>query len=60
MSVLPGVSRSRAAGYWEDRPLGTLYDEVFASHCERTAIAHGEQTVSYSTCTLPQSGSRRS
>jgi 2,3-dihydroxybenzoate-AMP ligase len=54
--MLPGVtpfppefaSRYRAAGYWEDRPLGTFYDEVFASHGDRTAIVHGEQTVSYS------------
>ena len=56
MSTLTGVtpfppdfaSRYRAAGYWEDRPLGTLYDAVFGSHGERTAIVHGEQDVSYS------------
>ncbi len=56
MSSLPGVtpfppefgSRYRAAGYWEDRPLGAFYDEVFASHGHRTAIVHGQETVSYS------------
>ena len=56
VSRLPGVtpfppefaSRYRAAGYWEGRPLGTFYDEVFASHGDRTAIVHGDQTVSYS------------
>ena len=42
------ASRYRAAGYWEDRPLGTFYDEVFASHGDRTAIVYGDQTVSYS------------
>jgi 2,3-dihydroxybenzoate-AMP ligase len=55
MSRLPGVTpfppdfaaRYRAAGYWEDRPLGAFYDEVFASHGDRTAIVDGEKTVSY-------------
>jgi 2,3-dihydroxybenzoate-AMP ligase len=55
MSKLPGVTpfpadfgaRYRAAGYWEDRPLGAFYDEVFASHGDRTAIVHGGQTVTY-------------
>jgi 2,3-dihydroxybenzoate-AMP ligase len=42
------AARYRAAGYWEDRPLGAVYDEVFASHGDRTAIVHGEQTVCYS------------
>jgi 2,3-dihydroxybenzoate-AMP ligase len=56
VSGLPGVtpfppdfaSRYRAAGYWEDRPLGSFYDEVFESHGDRTAIVHGERTVAYS------------
>ena len=56
MSRLPGVtpfppelaSRYRAAGYWEDRPQGAVYDEVFAQHGGRTAIVHGDRTVSYS------------
>ena len=55
MSRLRGVTpfppefaaRYRAAGYWEDRPLGTFYDDVFASHGDRVAIVQGEQTVSY-------------
>jgi 2,3-dihydroxybenzoate-AMP ligase len=42
------AARCRAAGYWEDKPLGTFYDEVFASHGARTALLHGNQTVSYS------------
>jgi 2,3-dihydroxybenzoate-AMP ligase len=41
------AARYRAAGYWEDRPLGAFYDEVFASHGHRTAIVHGDETVSY-------------
>jgi len=56
VSRLPGVtpfppelaSRYRAAGYWEDRPQGAVYDEVFAQHGGRTAIVHGDRTVSYS------------
>jgi len=55
VSKLPGVTpfpagfaaRCRAAGYWEDRPLGAFYDEVFASHGARTALVHGDETVSY-------------
>jgi 2,3-dihydroxybenzoate---[aryl-carrier protein] ligase len=55
VSRLPGVTpfppefaaRYRAAGYWEDRPQGAFYDEVFARHGDRTAIVDGEQTVSY-------------
>jgi 2,3-dihydroxybenzoate-AMP ligase len=55
MSRLPGVTpfppdfaaRYRAAGYWEDRPLGAFYDEVFASHGGRTAIVSGDRTVTY-------------
>jgi non-ribosomal peptide synthetase component E (peptide arylation enzyme) len=42
------ASRYRAAGYWEDRPLGTFYDEVFASHGDRIAIVNGEKKVTYS------------
>lgn len=56
MSRLPGVTpfppdfaaRYRAAGYWEDQPLGTFYDQVFARHGDRTAIVYGAETVSYS------------
>jgi 2,3-dihydroxybenzoate---[aryl-carrier protein] ligase len=56
VSKLPGVTpfppafaaRYRAAGYWEDRPQGSFYHEVFSSHGGRTAIVHGDQTVSYS------------
>jgi 2,3-dihydroxybenzoate-AMP ligase len=55
VSGLPGVTpfppefaaRYRAAGYWEDRPQGTFYDEVFARHGDRTAIVHDGQAVSY-------------
>lgn len=55
MSRLAGVTpfppefaaRYRAAGYWEDRPQGTVYDEVFARHGERTAIVSGDLSVSY-------------
>jgi 2,3-dihydroxybenzoate-AMP ligase len=55
MSTLRGVTpfppefaaRYRAAGYWEDRPLGAFYDEVFAGHGDRTAIGHGDESVSY-------------
>jgi 2,3-dihydroxybenzoate-AMP ligase len=55
VSGLPGVTpfppefaaRYRAAGYWEDRPQGTFYDEVFARHGDRTAIVHDGRAVSY-------------
>jgi len=54
-TMLPGVTpfpadfaaRYRAAGYWEDRPQGAFYDEVFAGHGNRTAIIHGGAAVSY-------------
>jgi 2,3-dihydroxybenzoate-AMP ligase len=56
VSTLPGVtpfppdfaSRYRAAGYWEDRPQGTVYDQAFASHGTRTAVVHGDQRITYS------------
>jgi 2,3-dihydroxybenzoate-AMP ligase len=56
VSRLPGVTpfptdlaaRYRAAGYWEDRPLGAFYDEVFARHGDRTAMVYGDRAVSYS------------
>jgi 2,3-dihydroxybenzoate-AMP ligase len=41
------AARYRAAGYWEDRPLGDFYDEVFASHGNRVALVHGDEAVSY-------------
>jgi 2,3-dihydroxybenzoate-AMP ligase len=41
------AARYRAAGYWEDRAQGSFYDEVFSNHGDRTAIVHGDQTVSY-------------
>jgi 2,3-dihydroxybenzoate-AMP ligase len=55
VSRLPGVTpfppefaaRYRAAGYWEDQPLGDFYDDVFARHADRVAIVHGDRTVSY-------------
>jgi 2,3-dihydroxybenzoate-AMP ligase len=42
------AARCRAAGYWEDRPQGAFYDAVFASHGARTALVHGDETISYS------------
>jgi 2,3-dihydroxybenzoate-AMP ligase len=41
------AARYRAAGYWEDRPLGSFYDLVFAGYGARTAIVAGELKVSY-------------
>src|ERR1700730_778148 len=53
--TLPGVTpfpddfaaRYRAAGYWEDRPQGAFYEEVFAGHGDRPAIVHDGVPVSY-------------
>ena len=42
------AARYRAAGYWEDEPLGAFYDRVFTRHGDRTAIVAGERTISYS------------
>src|SRR6266536_5812964 len=41
------ATRYRAAGYWKDRPQGAFYDEVFASHGERTAMVSGRDSISY-------------
>jgi 2,3-dihydroxybenzoate-AMP ligase len=53
--TLPGVTpfpadfaaRYRAAGYWEDQPLGAFYDEVLARHGDRPAMVHGDRIVTY-------------
>ncbi len=55
MSRLPGVTpfpadfaaRYRAAGYWEDRPLGAYFDQVFTAHGERTAIVAEGRSITY-------------
>ena len=41
------ASRYRAAGYWEDRPQGVFYGELFATHSGRTAIVSGEESITY-------------
>lgn len=56
MSKLPGVTpfpaefaaRYRARGYWEDIPLGRLYDDVFTSHGDRMALISHDECVTYS------------
>jgi len=41
------AARYRAAGYWEDRPLGAHFDRVFAGHGDRTAISAGGRSIGY-------------
>jgi 2,3-dihydroxybenzoate-AMP ligase len=41
------AARYRAKGYWEDVPLGSFYDRVFAGHSDRVALLSGDQRVTY-------------
>ena len=37
------AARYRQLGYWEDRPLGDVFLECFASHGDRTAVVDGDE-----------------
>src|SRR5713226_371856 len=41
------VARYRAKGYWEDRSLASVFDDVFASFAERVALVAGSERVTY-------------
>jgi len=41
------VTRYRAKGYWEDRSLASVFEEVFTRFAERTALVAGAQRVTY-------------
>ena len=40
--------RYRQKGYWEDRSITSVFDEVFRAHADRTAIVAQQQRISYS------------
>jgi 2,3-dihydroxybenzoate-AMP ligase len=41
------VKRYRELGYWEGRPLGAVFDQVFIEHAGRVAVVHGQQRITY-------------
>ena len=41
------AARYRARGYWEDRPLRDVFDEVFVRFRARIAVIDGERAVTY-------------
>ncbi|NIO11174.1 MAG: AMP-binding protein [Deltaproteobacteria bacterium] len=41
------AARYRAKGYWEDRPLRDVFDEVFTRHNNRVALIDGERSITY-------------
>src|SRR5262245_39573328 len=41
------AARYRAKGYWEDRPLRDVFDDVFARYRDRVAIIDGDQLITY-------------
>ncbi len=41
------AARYRAKGYWEDRALRDVFDDVFARYADRVAIIDREQTITY-------------
>jgi len=41
------AARYRAEGYWEDRPLREVFDEVFVRFRDRIAVIDGERSVTY-------------
>ncbi|HEY7941713.1 MAG TPA: AMP-binding protein, partial [Candidatus Limnocylindrales bacterium] len=55
MSRLTGVTpfppdfaaRYRSLGYWGDRSLGSVYDELFQTYRDRIAIVAGPESITY-------------
>ena len=41
------VERYRAAGYWQDQSLASLFDEVCEKYSERTALISNEEQITY-------------
>ena len=41
------AARYRDAGYWEDRPLRSVFAEIFARYAERVALIDGEEHITY-------------
>lgn len=41
------AARYRAKGYWEDRPLIDVFDEVFERYADRVALIDDQTTVTY-------------
>jgi 2,3-dihydroxybenzoate-AMP ligase len=41
------AARYRAKGYWEDRPLREVFDQLFRRHAERVAVIDGERSITY-------------
>ena len=41
------AARYRAKGYWEDRSLRDIFDELFARHADRVAVIDRDQSVTY-------------
>lgn len=41
------AARYRAKGYWEDRPLRDVFDQVFERFAERVALIEGDRAVTY-------------
>ena len=41
------VARYRARGYWEDRSLAAVFDDVFARFAERVALVAGDDHITY-------------
>jgi len=41
------VARYRAKGYWEDRSLAGVFQDVFATFAERTALIAGSEHITY-------------
>ncbi|MFQ5861395.1 MAG: (2,3-dihydroxybenzoyl)adenylate synthase, partial [Dehalococcoidia bacterium] len=41
------VARYRQRGYWEDRPLASVFDEAFAQFADRIAVIAGPDRITY-------------
>jgi len=41
------VARYRARGYWENRTLDDVFGGLFATHADRVALLHLEETITY-------------
>jgi 2,3-dihydroxybenzoate-AMP ligase len=43
----PFVKKYRELGFWEGRPLGAVFDQIFTEHAARVAVVHGQQRITY-------------
>src|SRR5450759_3447859 len=41
------AQRYRAKGYWRDRTMDQVFDELFDAHADRVALLHADEVITY-------------